>query len=68
LENFTRDFRQNGLVSIENAARQVKPEVSCFEFSISAGLAQGNADVELGSIMELAESKREPIAQFQCNI
>ena len=68
LENFIRDFRQNGLVSIENAARQVKPEASCFEFSISAGLAQGNADVELGSIMELAESKREPIAQFQCNI
>ena len=68
LENFTRDFRQNGLLGIENAARQFKPEVRCFEFSISAGLAQGNADAELGSIMKLAESKKEPIAQFQCNI
>jgi phospholipid/cholesterol/gamma-HCH transport system ATP-binding protein len=68
LENFTRDFRQNGLLSIENAARKVNPEVRCFEFSISAGLAQGNADAELGSIMELAESKKEPMAQFQCNI
>jgi phospholipid/cholesterol/gamma-HCH transport system ATP-binding protein len=68
LENFTRDFQQNGLASVEEAARQVNPEMRCFEFSISAGLAQGNADAELGAIMELAESKKEPIAQFQCNI
>ena len=68
LENFTRDFRQNGLLGIEEAARQVNPEMRCFEFSISAGLAQGNADVELDSIMKLAELKKEPIAQFQCNI
>ena len=68
LENFARDFRQNGLVSIEEAARQIKPEVGCFEFSISAGLARGNTDDELDSIMQLAESKKKPIAQFQCNI
>jgi phospholipid/cholesterol/gamma-HCH transport system ATP-binding protein len=68
LENFTRDFRQNGLVSIEEAARQVNPGMRCFEFSISAGLAPGNADDELDSIMKLAELKKEPIAQFQCNI
>ncbi len=68
LENFTRDFRQNGLVSIEDAARQVNPEVRCFEFAISAGLAQGNANFELESIMKLAELKKEPIAQFECNI
>jgi phospholipid/cholesterol/gamma-HCH transport system ATP-binding protein len=68
LENFVRDFRQNGLVSIEQAARQIKPEMRCFEFSISAGLARGNTDDELDAIMKLAESKKEPIAQFQCNI
>jgi len=68
LENFTQDFRQNGLISIEDAARQVNPQVRCFEFSISAGLAQGNADVELESIMEIAEFNQQPIAQFQCNI
>jgi phospholipid/cholesterol/gamma-HCH transport system ATP-binding protein len=68
LENFTRDFRQNGLVSIEEAARQLKPEVRCFEFAISAGLAEGNANFELESIMKRAELKKEPIAQFECNI
>ena len=40
LEDFTTDFRENGLISIENAAREVNPAVRCFEFSISAGLAR----------------------------
>jgi len=68
LEDFARDFRETGLINIENAARQVNPSVSCFEFSISAGLAKGNSEVELDSVMEFAEDNREPIAQFQCNI
>jgi phospholipid/cholesterol/gamma-HCH transport system ATP-binding protein len=68
LAEFTTDFRENGLINIENAARQVNPSVSCFEFSISAGLAKGNPDVELDSVMEFAEDNRESIAQFQCNI
>jgi phospholipid/cholesterol/gamma-HCH transport system ATP-binding protein len=67
LAEFTTDFRKNGLIKIENAARQVNPSVSCFEFSISAGLAKGNSDVELDSVMEFAQDNREPIAQFQCN-
>jgi len=67
LEDFTTDFRENGLISIENAARQVNPSVSCFEFSISAGLAGGDSDDELDSVMEFAQDNREPIAQFQCN-
>jgi hypothetical protein len=68
LEDFTRDFRQSGLISIENAARKVNPAVRCFEFSISAGLARGNPNVELDSILAFADFNREPIAQFQCNI
>ena len=68
LEDFTRDFRQNGLIQIENAAREINPAVRCFEFSISAGLARGNPNVELDSIMTFADFNREPIARFQCNI
>jgi phospholipid/cholesterol/gamma-HCH transport system ATP-binding protein len=67
LADFIRDFQRNGLSEIENAARQVNPAVPCFEFSISAGLARGNPNVELDSIMEFAEFNQKPIAQFQCN-
>ena len=68
LADFIRDFQKNGLISIEDAAREVNPSVSCFEFSISAGLAKGHPDVALDAIMEFAEFKKEPIAQFHCNI
>jgi phospholipid/cholesterol/gamma-HCH transport system ATP-binding protein len=68
LEDFTGDFRENGLIKIENAARQVNSSVSCFEFSISAGLAAGHADIGLDTIMKSAEFNRESIARFQCNI
>ena len=68
LENFTLDFRENGLNSIENAAREVNPDVRCFDFMVTAGMARGDGNVELDSIMEFAEFKKGPLAQFQCNI
>ena len=68
LENFLRDFQENGLVNIEMAAKKENPSVDCFDFSIHAGLARGHPDIELDSIMELAEFKQKPIAQFSCSI
>ena len=68
LANFNRDFRENGLNRIENAARQVNPAVRCFDFIVTAGMARGGGNVELDSIMEFAEFKKEAVAQFQCNI
>ena len=68
LEDFTQDFRQNGLIVIENAAREENPSVRCFDFTVSAGLASGNTNVELESVMSFAEFNQEPIAQFECTI
>ncbi len=68
LENFTRDFQREGLAEIEAAARAVKPEIDCFEFSVYAGLARGHPNVELESITEMAEFMQQPIGRFQCTI
>jgi phospholipid/cholesterol/gamma-HCH transport system ATP-binding protein len=68
LADFTRDLRENGLNRIENAAKQVNPAVRCFDFIVTAGIARGGGNVELDSIMEFAEFKKEAVAQFQCNI
>jgi phospholipid/cholesterol/gamma-HCH transport system ATP-binding protein len=68
LETFTRDFQKKGLAEIEAAARAVKPEIDCFEFSIYAGLAKGQPDIELESITEIAEFRQKPIGRFQCEI
>jgi len=68
LENFTRDFQKKGLAEIDAAARAVKPEIDCFEFSVYAGLAKGQPNIELESITEIAEFMQKPIGRFQCEI
>jgi phospholipid/cholesterol/gamma-HCH transport system ATP-binding protein len=68
LKNFTRDFQKKGLADIEAAARAVKPDIDCFEFSIYAGLAEGHPHEELESITRMAEFMQKPIGQFQCEI
>ena len=68
LENFTRDFQKKGLAEIEAAARAVKPEINCFEFSVYAGLAKGHPNIELDAITKIAEFMQKPIGRFQCEI
>ena len=40
----------------------------CFEFSVYAGLAKGQPNIKLESIMEIAEFMQKPIGRFQCEI
>jgi len=68
LDNFTRDFQKKGLADIEAAARALKPDVDCFEFSVYAGLAKGHPNVELESISAMAEFTQKPIGQFHCGL
>ena len=68
LKNFVRDLQENGLLNIEMAVKTDNPSIGCFEFSIHAGLARGKPNIELDSIMKVAESKQKPIAQFTCDI
>jgi phospholipid/cholesterol/gamma-HCH transport system ATP-binding protein len=55
MEDFTKDFQKTGLTDIEAAARAVRPDIDCFEFSIYAGLAGGHPNVELESVTQIAE-------------
>jgi phospholipid/cholesterol/gamma-HCH transport system ATP-binding protein len=64
LNDFCQDLQRQGLVEIGNLAH-VNAE-SCFEFFISAGLAEGKTDQDIESVVASAESRRKPIARFQC--
>lgn len=68
LENFTKDFQVNGLAEIENAARALNPSVGCFEFSVLAGMADGDPDVTLESTLQTAELTQKPIGRFVCEL
>jgi phospholipid/cholesterol/gamma-HCH transport system ATP-binding protein len=66
LEEFVHDLRTHGLATIGEKAQI--PAGSCFEFSVSAGLAEGSADDEIESIVASANSTQKAVAQFQCEI
>ena len=68
LKSFARDFQKKGMADIEASARAIKPEIDCFEFSVYAGLANGHPNVELESIMDIAEFMQTPIGRFECGI
>jgi phospholipid/cholesterol/gamma-HCH transport system ATP-binding protein len=64
LERFITDLQKEGLAEIEAAAKTENPSMEGVKFSILAGLASGNPDLELPSVMECAEFTQKPIAQF----
>jgi hypothetical protein len=41
-------------------------EDACFDFSISVGMAQGQSQIEIESVIEFARFNKQPIGNFQC--
>jgi GGDEF domain-containing protein len=68
LERFTADFQEHGMREIGETFRQEVPSDQCFDFVISVGMAQGQPQVEIESVMEFARFDKKPIATFQCGI
>ena len=66
LDDFARDLQAQGLCDFQNLAQI--PDDECFEFSVSAGLAEGKVTEEIDSIIGSAFSKREIIGRFQCEM
>jgi phospholipid/cholesterol/gamma-HCH transport system ATP-binding protein len=64
LKDFVDDLREHGLVAIGQDIQM--PAESCFEFNISAGLAEGTSSDEIESIIASADAQRKTVAQFQC--
>jgi phospholipid/cholesterol/gamma-HCH transport system ATP-binding protein len=66
LTDFKRDFQEQGMNDLEKVISKQEEGGACFEFTISAGLAQGKPQVEIESVMEFARFNLAPIATFQC--
>ena len=66
LEKFTADFQEHGMRELTEAFQKEIPVDQCFDFVISVGMAQGQPQVEIESVMEFARFDKKPIATFQC--
>jgi phospholipid/cholesterol/gamma-HCH transport system ATP-binding protein len=68
LERFTQDFQAHGMQELEKVFRSSINSEECFDFVISVGMAQGQPQVEIESVMEFARFDKKPIGQFRCDI
>jgi phospholipid/cholesterol/gamma-HCH transport system ATP-binding protein len=66
LEDFIKDFREQGMTEISSVFNETVNEDACFDFSISVGMAQGQSQIEIESVIEFARFNKQPIANFQC--
>ncbi len=68
LENFARELNRRGMGQIETEIQKGGRVGICFEFSVSAGLAEGKSNQEIEDIFREAREKQQTIARFECEI
>ena len=66
LEEFNNDLQRHGLAMIEEDGQSKMSEKACFEFAISAGLAEGQPSDEIEIIFNNAKRNQKRIARFIC--
>ncbi len=67
LKDFVKDFQEQGIRNFWSAGSRVPAEV-CIEFSIRAGIAQGQPDAEMDSVINSAKQQQKEIARIRCDL
>jgi phospholipid/cholesterol/gamma-HCH transport system ATP-binding protein len=68
LEDFVKDFQEHGISEIWAAARERAAPGTCVDFTILAGLAQGQPIAEIETIIAAAESQQKEIGRLRCAV
>ncbi len=66
MEDFIKDFQEHGIREIWAGAREKAAPGTCVDFTILAGLAQGQPIAEIETIIASAESKQKEIGRLRC--
>jgi len=66
LMDFIKDFREHGIREIWAEASKQAVSMECVEFTILAGLAEGQPISEIDSVIESAKNQQIEIGQFRC--
>ena len=68
LKDFIDDFQEKGIRCILTGTRKQAASKACVEFSILAGIAQGQPVMEIGSVMDSAKHQQKEIARLRCDV
>jgi phospholipid/cholesterol/gamma-HCH transport system ATP-binding protein len=66
LEDFAKDFQEQGLHDGWAGARKQTRSAECVEFTVRAGLAQGQPVADIDSVIDAAKSQQKEIARLRC--
>ena len=70
LKDFVKDFQEQGLHDGLAGARKQTRSAECVEFTVRAGLAQGqpvaDIDSDIDSVIDAAKSQQKEIARLRC--
>jgi phospholipid/cholesterol/gamma-HCH transport system ATP-binding protein len=67
LKNFVKDFQEQGIRNFWTSGWRA-PAGECLEFSIRAGIAQGQPDAEMDSVINSAKQEQKEIARIRCDL
>ncbi|MDQ5985757.1 MAG: Vitamin B12 import ATP-binding protein BtuD [Syntrophus sp. SKADARSKE-3] len=67
LNDFADDVQNQGIDLIQEETARENDTEPCQEFSILAGIAQGQPIVEMDSVIAFAKAHQKEIARFQCS-
>ncbi len=67
LKDFAEDFQERGIHDIWAETTRQTRSTECVEFAVMAGLAQGQPDADIDSVLDAATSQQKEIARFRCD-
>ena len=68
LEDFVDDFHEQGISDIWAGAQKQAPSGKCVDFTIRAGIAQGQPIAEIDAVIDSAESQQKEIGRLRCAV
>jgi phospholipid/cholesterol/gamma-HCH transport system ATP-binding protein len=67
-KDFVKDFQEQGIRNIWAGAQRQAPSGKCVDFSIRAGIAQGQPTAEIDQVIDSARSQQKEIGRLQCAV
>jgi phospholipid/cholesterol/gamma-HCH transport system ATP-binding protein len=67
LKDFIKDFQEHGIPDIGGGGSKQRVPGQCVEFTVLAGIAQGQPTVEIDSVIDSAKHQQKEIARLQCD-
>jgi phospholipid/cholesterol/gamma-HCH transport system ATP-binding protein len=68
LKDFVCDFQEQGIRDIWTGAQKQAPSGKCVEFTILAGIAQGQPIAEIDAVIDAAKSQQKEIGRLRCAV